>query len=256
MACFRPCSLPPMSSVPQVTTSVHPDQFCGPEGCSREGNGVPCQILLRITLPSIALRELASHGSVTQGWLCGDRCPVLCHCVSSLPWRFELPYFSSTHLKLVAQLSCNRSPLPDCTQGEIYDRRAHHTRSREEGRAEPCPCLPLAPRQLPSLIPGKTALPGPLPSHTPTVLARFCRPRFALAGTCSLMAATLSGCLLSLRLLLQPPLVVLDFQATANVSPSPFPSMCRLPPLTSHSRRSVLLFSIRMYQMKLCAGLA
>lgn len=111
-----------------------------------------------IALLSVSLQMLASPGRVILGCLCRNRCPALCHYDSSLPWRLNLPYFSSTNLKLVMQLSSNRTLSPDSIQGKIYDRETNRTPSRDKGHAEQCHSPSVALCQ-PSLS-GEVAIPS------------------------------------------------------------------------------------------------
>lgn len=148
---------------------MHPNEFsCGCEEGFQEGAAVPCQG---------TRTALVCFGRVIPGCLCRNRCPVLCHCVSSLPRRRNLPYFSSTDLKLVVQLSSTEALSPDSTQGKIYDRSTYCTPSREKGHAKRCHSPSVALCQL--FCPVETAFPGlphfPNTHHAGTALQTVIR---------------------------------------------------------------------------------
>lgn len=156
---------------PPNVTKTHPTEFsCGCEEGFLEEAAVPHQG---------TQAALVRFGRVIPACLCRNRCPVLCHYVSSLPRRRNLPYFSSTDLKLVVQLSSTEALSPDSTQGKIYDRSTYCTPSGEKGHAEQCHSPSAAWCQL--FCPAEMALPG---------LPHF--PNTHHAGTALLTAIRLS----------------------------------------------------------------
>ena len=129
-----------------------------------------------------ALGELFSDASVRTD-------AQRCFCDSSLPWRLNLPYFSSANLKLVMQLSSNKTLSPDSTQGEIYDRGTN--------------CIPFERRGMPSNVThplwllanphsqGRWLLQASLTSQIASVLAESEGHRFVSAWTCFLLTIAL-----------------------------------------------------------------
>lgn len=158
MISFSPAVTKTYSRRPSGFTQLQLEAItCGFVCVFQDGDGVRCQQTW-IALLNLILQMLAGSGRAILGSLCRSRCPEMCHYDSSLPWRWNLLCFSSTNLKLVMQLSSNKTLSPESTQGEIYDRGTYHTPSRWKGQEGAISLILCGLGS--ALTPGEVALPG------------------------------------------------------------------------------------------------